>query len=251
MTHRRTPFSVLLYSVLSAILLTAVACQVEDADRSESAFGEPFVLEDECRTTDDYEFRSIEDFELGIGRLWWVSSDNSGEIYPLPGREPEAVPIEGGLCGTSRYALHLKASGLNIYGGGLGINFFPSAVDASRWDGISFWARRGAESSRTLFVALSEKHTDEENGQTLQDDGHSYCRELPEDETEKCDRFGTGVGLGTQWRFFTLPFEQMKQRGFGTEAPFLDLENLIGLNISFETGDWDIWIDEVSFYRLR
>lgn len=224
------------------------ACAVDDSGRAESDFGEPVMYVDGCRVAEDAETGMIQDFELGIGDSWWVSSDGTGTMVPLPGREPEGTRIDGGLCGTSQWALNVKADNLTRYGGAFGVNFYPEAIDAGKWDGISFWARRETSSSATLFVAISEKHTDESNGAAFFEDGQPFCHEMTEIASDKCDRFGVGVGLDVEWRYFEIPFTSMAQRGFGAEAPFLDVENILGLNISFETGDWNIWIDQVAFY---
>ncbi len=103
----------------------------------------------------------LEDFETGIATFWWVDNDGTGEMALLPGREPRVTEISGGRCGTSRFALNITAGGLSRYGGGFGINFFPHPLDVTEWDGISFWARRGEAGGRTLFFAVSDRHTDE------------------------------------------------------------------------------------------
>jgi hypothetical protein len=142
---------------------------------------------------------------------------------------------------------------MKIYGGGVGTNFFPTPMDVSAWDGISFWGRRGdvpgRELGKTLFFAVSDKYTDAYNGRVLFEDRQPFCHETTEDMSFRCDRFGVGVGLETDWRHYMIPFDRMRQRGYGRIAPELDLTAIIGLNIAFETGDWEFWLDDVAFYR--
>ena len=182
-------------------------------------------------------------------------TDNLPEDYCFvshyPGREPAATELEEGRCGTSRYALRVVSENLKIYGGALGLNFWMDPHDVREWDGLSFWARTEEGKGQSLFVGVSEKYTDENNGKILFDDGEPFCLEVTDDDSEKCDRFGVGVGLGTEWRFFTIPFSEMKQRGYGMVAPELDVTAILGLNMGFETGDWDFWIDDVAFYREK
>ncbi len=205
---------------------------------------------DPCRRVDANEYYLVEDFELGIGRSWWVSGDGTGTWGELPGREPAAAEIPGGRCGVSRYALRLTAAGLERFGGAFGRNFYPEPFDASGWDGLSFWAKRGKETvNRRLFVSVGEPHTDQSNGVRLR--GASFCEEAPEAPERKCDRFGATVNLETEWRFFTIPFEAMRQRGFGRKAPRLDRRAVIGINIEIGTGDWDLWIDDMAFFREK
>jgi hypothetical protein len=240
------------------------ACGVGEGERPALAFAGASALTDPCRSVGDVELKSIEHFELGIGRLWWVSSDGTGQMERTPsehereeerwlysGREPPASEIAGGRCGVSRYALNIKATGMEIFGGAFGKNFFPETFDASDWDGVAFWGRRGEDSGSTLFFAISEKHTDQNDGSRLFEDREPFCEENPVDPLMKCDRFGVGVGLEKEWQFFKVPFSRMRQRGFGIQAPEMDLSALIGVNISFEIGDWDIWMDDVAFYREK
>ncbi len=173
-----------------------------------------------------------------------------------PGREPASTELTSGRCGISRYALEVKAENLQIYGGALGLNFYMDPHDQSDWDGIALWARREPDTQdhrygKSLFVGVSEKYTDEYNGKLLFDDGEPYCLEVTDDDKEKCDRFGAGIGLGTEWQFFKIPFDELKQRGYGRPAPKLDVSGILGLNIGFEAGDWNFWVDDVGFYREK
>ncbi len=227
------------------------SCNVDQKGRPTIDAGAEQTAIDPCRLVRELELQSIENFELGIGTLWWVSSDGTGEMSELPGREPAATEIEGGRCGISRYAMRLTAEGMAVYGGAFGINFYPEPLDVSKWDGITFWARSGPSEGRSLFVSVSEKHTDETNGAPLFDDNEPFCEELPDDPSRKCDRFGVGLGLESSWRLYVIYFDDMAQRGFGRPAPKMDLEALIGVSFAFETGAWDIWVDDVALFRTE
>ncbi len=218
--------------------------------REELDTGGPTEIIDPCRSLTDYEFEPVEDFELGIGRTFWVSSDGTGEMVPIPGREPEASAIDGGRCGISAMALRMTARDMAIYGGAFGISFYPDGRDVSAFDGISFWVKTAPGVGNTLMLSVSEQHTDEYNGGRIRD-GEPFCLENTTDESEKCDRFSAGVGMGTEWRFVAVPFSAMQQRGYGKPAPFLDTAPLLGFQLGFETGDWDFWIDDIAFYRER
>lgn len=228
----------------------SAACGGTGTERPDPS-GAPVDPRDPCRPEQPLEFNVIEDFEFRRAADWWVSTDATpgAELDPPLRKSPTATEIEGGRCGTSRYALRLRARGLEIYGGAFGINFFLRAEDASAWEGIAFWARRGSDSGRSLFVSVSDKYTDENSGAPLQPEGKPFCFEQTERMEEKCDRFGAGVGLGLEWRHYLVPFADMKQRGFGKVAPALDTQNLVGLSFGFEVGEWDIWADDVAFFR--
>ena len=203
---------------------------------------------DPCREAQQLVHLPITDFELGIASTWWLSGDGTGTITPMPGREPEATLMEEGRCGISKYALKITSTGTEIYGGGMGFNF-QSPVDASEYDGIALWARRGENSKSGLFVGVSDPNTDEYNGARYSETGVPACLEEAEDDAQKCDRFGVGIGMETEWRFIKLPFTDFRQRGYGMEVQSLDITRLYGLNIGFETGDFEIWLDDISFYK--
>jgi hypothetical protein len=180
--------------------------------------------------------------------------DNYCFVEHWPGREPASTELTSGRCGVSRYALRMVTDNLQIYGGALGLNFYLDPHDESDWDGISLWARREPDTKdhtygKSLFFGVSDKYTDESNGKLLFENGEPYCLEVTDDDTQKCDRFGAGIGIDTEWRFFKIPFSELKQRGYGRPAPELDVGAILGLNIGFEAGDWDFWIDDVGFYR--
>jgi hypothetical protein len=174
------------------------------------------------------------------------------------GDNPQPTPIETPRCGESVFALRLRAIGLKIWGAGLGANLNNACkaggtpgCNASGWDGLSFWARRNPEwtddagvahrSGRTLFAAVADKYT-HANGM--------HCVWDHVRDEEKCDRFGLGVPLDTEWRFYALRFDEMKQRGFGKPSVQDHLDSVIfDINFGVEAGDWDVWIDDVALFR--
>ena len=98
-------------------------------------------------------------------------------------------------------------------------------------------------------MSLADKYTDEENGRLQFADHQPFCLEESADASQKCDRFTAGIGLEENWRFYAIPFERFRQRGIGRSTPGLDRPALVGLELSFATGDWDFWVDDVAFYR--
>ncbi len=99
---------------------------------------------------------------------------------------------------------------------------------------------------RTMFVSVLEWHTDTWLGA---DNFPVSCDGEAEVDEEKCDQFGIGIGLDDEWRFYTIPFSSLSQRGYGAVADCLYLRELWGINLSLSPGDWDVWIDDISLYR--
>jgi hypothetical protein len=172
-----------------------------------------------------------------------------------------AAPLPKG-CSLGERGAHLRAEGLYNWGGQLYRDFSQSPVDASGYDGIAFWAKLGQEGlGRSVFIAFEDKYTREDSYKLTDKDGNpvideetgqqkSYCTDSSVD-TEKCDRFGAGVGLEEAWRYIKVPFSSVQQRGYGRASDHLHTEELLGIAVYFDVGDWDFWMDEISFYKEK
>jgi hypothetical protein len=53
------------------------------------------------------------------------------------------------------------------------------------------------------------------------------------------------------WKLFVLPFEEMRQGGWGKQRPQPDLTAIVSIQINFTVGTWDFWIDDIAFYRRK
>ncbi|MGC4064502.1 MAG: hypothetical protein QM784_07635 [Polyangiaceae bacterium] len=159
----------------------------------------------------------------------------------------------------------MRAEGLYVWGAQFASDYSNSGAkhyDASEYDGVSFWARAANNKvGRSLYFALEDKYTKENGFALLDDDGKPildpntgkqayFCFDSKVD-VEKCDRFGTGVGLETEWRFYKIPFASVAQRGFGAKSERLLTEELLGMSFYMDIGDWDFWIDQISFYKEK
>lgn len=183
----------------------------------------------------------IEDFELGVATDFYTNADGTpgSSVIPAAGiSSPPASSIEGGRCGVSTQALRMQAAGLEDWGMAFGLEL--EASDVQSWDGFSFWARRGPASARSLFFSVTDA------GTIPSDD---TCDEEPEDLVDKCDPYGAGIGLEESWRYFAIPFSDLRQRGFGVPTESLDVRSVQGLSWAAEPGDWDVWIDDLALYR--
>lgn len=163
---------------------------------------------------------------------------------PFPAEE-----ILGGRCGSS-YAAHIELHRWIHREGTLGRQFPPTdPVDASEYDGVSFWMRIVPGSRSTFRISVPDRFTDEK----YEVDGEPACRFInPKELTdESCDKFGRYFLATSDWQFFTIPFDEMRQNGFGKQAPYFDISNLMGLALEYKQGQWDYWIDDIGFYRRK
>lgn len=197
----------------------------------------------------------------------YASQTPSYFAKPVP-----AEQIPGGRC-ASRYAFHVSSGPFTKWGGQIGINFTPplcltgdcicnlddlarcpdyERIDGGPWDGIAFWARVAPGSGQTMRVQVGESHTDNKYPYTA--DGLPPCandvsKTSPDDTSGGCDSFGAYAQVNTDWQFFTLPFAEMRQAGWGKRAPFLDIQHLSNLTFFYAQGTWSIWIDDIAFYK--
>jgi hypothetical protein len=189
--------------------------------------------------------------------------------------EDTKIP-DGPRCGTSANAMHLVVSNVGLcigdngrlgWGAGLDLTFSPT-FDASAWDGISFWVRRGSPQSGAAFTfSIIDQQNDALGGDFMSDEAPGCGCEQTDPENEprawtcykdpgpefpdakKCDSFGAAVSLTDDWSLVTLAFDSVTQKGFGAASKPLDPALLKRLQFLMNFGSWDYWIDDLSFYR--
>ena len=72
----------------------------------------------------------------------------------------------------------------------------------------------------------------------------------PPDGPEQCgDGWEKGVALSTDWQFYTIPFTELRQEGYGKMFSYLDLSKITLVRFSWMQGWLDVWLDDVRFYR--
>ncbi len=183
----------------------------------------------------------------------------------IPSYFAKPVPAEkipGGRCG-SQYAFHVISGPFTKWGGQLGMNLNPprcvtldcpsdsAPVDGGPYDGISFWARVVPPSGAPIRVQVAESHSD--NKYPEAGDAGPPCQSFTFVSVQNlglgCDTFGTFTELNQNWQFIMMPFEEMRQEGWGKKAPFFDIQHISNLTFFYGPGVWDIWIDDIAFYK--
>jgi hypothetical protein len=171
----------------------------------------------------------------------------------------DVTQIPGGRCGVSNYAFHLAATNIaacydpTTLKQGWGVTYqIAFTFDASSWDGISLWVRRGSASSvSAILVNMQDEYTSGSACGMLAALEPAVPSMPPPPDALKCDPFGLGVGLTDDWRFVKIPFAKAEQKGFGVPSPLgkLDAAGLTGVQFVLSPGDWDLWIDDLAIYR--
>ncbi len=177
----------------------------------------------------------------GRGGYWYTFVDDAGStVWPKAGAHGGTFQMsEGGANGT-KYAMRFKgqvaATGSVVFTG-MGMNFVDpkGQYDTSKYKGISFYAKKGPDSTGSVRIKLPDKYTDPDGG---------VCTECYND-------MGMDLTLTNEWQKFVIPFKALSQLpGWGSPRRMkIDQETMYG--IQFQVNEkgmpYDIWIDELRF----
>lgn len=271
-----------------ALFVASVICVSGcGGEKVESTDGGGDVPYDACQESQSLEKSVIADFDSATLATFYSSNDGTpGAVFTpgVPTEVLEAPRCDGGAATDT--AFHFVGTGFQSYGYSFGFNALGALpgsggatyFDAGEWSGISMWVRKGSgPSASSIFASVSERYTDPsggnlfsaaeldsllEPGQCPVDQamgGPCYCAfiavDVNGDQTvdplqSQCDRFGAGVGIATDWRFFKIPFARMRQRAYGRPSPAPAPDPLIlAVEIGLDGENWDFWIDDLAFYR--
>jgi len=148
----------------------------------------------------------------------------------------------------SLYALCMSGSGFTEWGAGMGTDLGPTVdtmkmpFDASGYKGIAFWARIEAGTSPVVRVSLKDGDTAPEGGK---------CDEsMPSGETACNDDWGKTINVTSEWKPYTVMFDEMRQSGWGATYSAFDATTVFGLQWQFGPNlDFDLCIDDVQLVR--
>jgi len=188
---------------------------------------------------DDFEDNNNQGAVLeGRGGYWYTYVDKEGStVWPEAGDAGGTfTPSEGGY--NSKYAANVKghiSNGSTVYGA-MGMNFAdPKGVyDASKYEGVTFWGKRGPTSTPKVRVKLPDVNTDPEGG---------VCSACFND-------FGVDLMFGDQWTRYVIPFRDMKQEAqWGDRKPHINSSKVFAIQWQTQAkgSEYDFWVDNVAF----
>lgn len=179
-----------------AMTVLGLAC-IPTAPRSalSGATIQPEVRLGDCATAEQgLEFAPfmISDFESGAGQFMYSYVDNTAAISPSGYQQP-TEPGQHCVDDPGHSVFHAQGGPFLGWGGGLGVAMQhivqancvgsplpdycipPGAqpevtglyLDASQWDGVAVWARRGAGGQPLLRVLVGNKYTDDDISFTM------------------------------------------------------------------------------------
>ena len=188
----------------------------------------------------------IDDFEDGNTRVaqiegrggyWFKSTDPAGSFFG----PADLGPVEGGRNG----GLVLHPVGKTVppsdeaWGAILGGNFSSEGLyDASKYSGISFWAKVGENSTRSIRVEVGDVNTHENGG---------VC-------TQCWNHFGADLTFTPEWKQYVLLFRSLRQeQGWGDpRPPNIDPSQLYSIGFKIKPGNtFEFWLDDVEFVTCR
>jgi hypothetical protein len=175
-------------------------------------------------------------------------SGSRGEVYDgawfaISGEQSSIVPTDssgsfpmssGGVTGT---AAHVTGNVAATDFASLGlVMYFGSAIfDASAYDGISFQAKAAAP--LVVAVALAQENNDPSYGLCVED---VSCYNYPQVMLE----------IGTEWTRYVVPFAALTTDPSLPKLPTTP-DRIKHWQFSFQTGDFDLWVDDVYFVQAQ
>jgi endoglucanase len=176
----------------------------------------------------------------GRGGYWYTYADSDGStIDPPPGATGGIFAFAPGGAHGSAYAARMKGTiaRAGVLYAAMGVNFTDprSAYDASKYGGMSFWAKRGAGTTPKVRFKMPDAATDPDGG---------ICSACYND-------FGIDLALTEDWKHYIVPFNALKQeRGWGAPHPKgIDSSQIFALHfqVNDKGKDFDVWVDDLAF----
>jgi len=168
---------------------------------------------------------------------WADSGDGTpgGSMYPDP-TAPFVPTDTGDPC--RKYAAYVKGTGFSDSGARLWVGL-GAPYDASRYTGISFWARTDVGTSPALRVAFPDKDTQPEGG---------ICQTNVTGPTQCYDHYGFRLNLTSTWTKYTITFKELSQDGWGLQGSAFDPASLFEIQFQISVNaTFSMWIDDLAF----
>ncbi len=189
---------------------------------------------------DDGEDGNNQNLPLGDRGGYWYTFKDKGTttVEPTAGEEGGTFAMsEGGHNSKMAARFHGTVGTGAVVFSGMGTNLIDpkGAYDASKYTGIGFWAKRGADSTGKVRLKVPDVNTDPDGG---------VCSECFND-------FGGDLNLTTDWKFYVFPWKSMKQEvGWGNPLRHhITPEKIYGVQFQVKVphASYDIYIDDLKF----
>lgn len=189
----------------------------------------PLVIRASTLTLDDFEDGNEQlGSSAGLHGAWYRENDGTGVQTDLLVDSP-------GARGSDAYALHTSGGGFRQWGAFVAVRLNEAkhavcTVDVSALHGLALMAR-GQGGVRVNFGTPAT---------TPRGDG-GEC------DAEACSDYGRALVLTEDWQRFELDFDSLSQPDWAAGAEW-EPQRLLRMSFWAEQGDFDIWLDDLSFY---
>ena len=212
------------------------------APAGSSTSAAPIALKD-CGPTamiDDGEDGNNQNLPLDNRGGYWYTFKDKGTttVDPQAGEEGGTFAMsEGGHASQLAARYHGKIGTGAIVFSGLGMNFIDpkGPYDASKYSGISFWAKRGDNSTGKVRLKVPDVNTDPDG---------AVC-------TECFNDFGADMNFTPEWKQYVFPFKKMKQlAGWGNPLKKqITPSKIYGIQfqVNIPSASYDIYVDDLKF----
>jgi endoglucanase len=169
----------------------------------------------------------------GRGGYWYTFVDAYGSTVTPSGPFKMSAPGHSGSKHAARMQGQIASSTPSVFpyaGMAFKIADPGGPYDASRYRGISFWAKGPAH----VRFEIPDAYTSPEGG---------FCKDCYND-------FNVELMLTDKWERYTILFEWLAQRqGWGDPRPGLDPASIYALEWEYSTPDrsFDVWLDDIAF----
>jgi hypothetical protein len=212
---------------------------------------------------------------------FYVYGDDKGKFDPpKDGDNPYPIDKDNGNTCSGPGAFHLKATGFGAWGAATAVDFVPKSgtfkgtFDASKYKGVSFWAKAAAPITGML-VSFPDIYTDggaDPAALAALDPTIIQACVYNSAASNNCSpymvKFGDaqfpdyqGVKVNTEWQHIEVKFADTRQdkynAGYKTAADVVDLKHLTGMAIQVNAkydasgtaspNDFELWVDDIYF----
>lgn len=224
------------FGLIGALALV-LGCRVNPAspDMANTSEGKACPPDAEIENAEDGNNQII--IQDGRSGYVYTDIDSAGSTIMPKGGAPFAM-ADGGANGSKK-AMRItgKVAPTGEVRAAFGLNFTDplGPYDASKYQGVSFYAKKGPGGTSKVTVRFPDKNTDPDGG---------ICA--------KCyNAFGLRLSLTEQWHQYFVPFNSLKQEpDWGSPRPMSmasDAVFALQFAVTDKGKNFDIWVDDVTF----
>lgn len=218
-------------------LLACVGCKVNPTSPDLENTSEGKACPPEAKIEDAEDGNNQVLVQDGRSGYIYTFVDPAGSVVVPPGGAPFTV-TPGGANGTQN-ALRIQGQLVNaqVVYAAMGMNFTDPVgpFDVSKYQGVSFYAKKGPGTTSKVRINFPDKNTDEAGGVC------AHCS----------NHFGLNLKLTEEWQKFIVPFDALSQDGdWGNPRPrSLDTSAVFALHfhVNDKGKNFDVWVDEIAF----